>query len=162
MGLTTKVPRELLENIMTGTLEKDMSNMLFDQSTTISTPTTSEYRNDEEVEVLNTEQKLDNLIKTTRNILEIKSDTDENTEDLIFDNLALTQRNIAAQNLKSQANRMVTRGKGILLPLKVGNNVLVSIPSVDRGRGDAANLLSVIIEENDGKFHIVTKEILST
>ena len=37
------------------------------------------------------------------------------------------------------------------------------IPSVDRGRGDAANLLSVIIEENYGKFRIATKEgILST
>jgi len=54
---------------------------------------------------------------------------------------------------------MVTRGKGILPPLKVGDNVLVPIPSVDRGRGDA----SVIIEENDGKFRIATKEgILST
>ena len=58
---------------------------------------------------------------------------------------------------------MVTRGKGILPPLKVGDNVLVPIPSVDRGRGDAANLLSVIIEENDGKFRIATKEgVLST
>ena len=58
---------------------------------------------------------------------------------------------------------MITRGKGILPPLKVGDNVLLSIPSVDRGRGDAANLLSVIIEEKDGKFRIVTKEgILNT
>lgn len=58
---------------------------------------------------------------------------------------------------------MVNRGKGILPPLKVGDNVLVSIPSVDRGRGDAANLLSVIVEEKDGKFRIGTKEgILST
>jgi hypothetical protein len=40
---------------------------------------------------------------------------------------------------------------------------MVSIPSVDRKRGDAANLLAVIIEEKYGKFHIGTKEgILST
>ncbi|XP_016658418.1 uncharacterized protein LOC107883265 [Acyrthosiphon pisum] len=191
MGLATKVPRELLDNIMTGTLEEDMMDMLFDPPTTISTHTIPEYRNDEVAEVLNIEtndledtheelleintacslhvtpengvQQLDNLIKTTRNILEIESDTDENTEEVIFDHPALTRRKIAAQNLKSQADRMVTRGKGILPPLKVGDNVLVPIPSVDRGRGDAANLLSVIIEENDGKFRIATKEgILST
>jgi len=50
MGLTTKVPRELLENVMAGTLEEDMLDMLFDPSTTpttISTHTTPEYRNDE-------------------------------------------------------------------------------------------------------------------
>ncbi|XP_060856316.1 uncharacterized protein LOC132934053 [Metopolophium dirhodum] len=112
MGLATKVPRELLDNIMTGTLEEDMLDMLFDPSTTpttISTHTIPEYRNDEDVEVLNIEtndlegtheaelleintacslhvtpengvqQKLDNLIKTTQNILEIESNTDENT-----------------------------------------------------------------------------------
>jgi hypothetical protein len=48
--------------------------------------------------------------------------------------------------------------ENFLLPLKVGDNVLVSILSVDRGRGDAANLLAVIIEEKDGKFRIRTKE----
>jgi hypothetical protein len=53
--------------------------------------------------------------------------------------------------------------ENVLLPLKVGDNVLVSIPSVDRGQGNAANLLAVIIEEKDGKFLIGTKEgILST
>jgi hypothetical protein len=40
---------------------------------------------------------------------------------------------------------------------------MVSILSVDRGRGDAASLLEVIIEEKYGKFHIGSKEeILST
>jgi hypothetical protein len=47
--------------------------------------------------------------------------------------------------------------------LKVDDNVLVLIPSVDRGQGDSANLLAVIIEEKDGEFRIGTKEgILST
>ncbi|CAI6369221.1 unnamed protein product [Macrosiphum euphorbiae] len=163
---------------MTGTLEEDMLDMLLDPLTT-STPTTPEYRNDEdiEVQVLNTEtidlegtqkkielledntaQKLDNLIKTTRNILDIESDTDEYIEELVSNHPAVTRRKIAAHNLKCQADRMVTRGKGILPPLKVGDNVLVSIPSVDRGRGDAANLLSVVMEEKDGKFRIATKE----
>jgi hypothetical protein len=53
--------------------------------------------------------------------------------------------------------------KNVLLPLKVGDNVLVLILSVDRGWGDAANLLAVIIEEKDGKFRTRTKEgILSS
>jgi hypothetical protein len=53
--------------------------------------------------------------------------------------------------------------ENFLFSLKVGHNVLVSVPSVDRGRGDAANLLAVIIKEKDGKFRIGTKErILST
>jgi hypothetical protein len=53
--------------------------------------------------------------------------------------------------------------ENFLPPLKFGDNMLVSIPSVDRERGDAANLLAVIIEEKDGKFSIGNKEgILST
>jgi hypothetical protein len=53
--------------------------------------------------------------------------------------------------------------ENFLPPIKVGNNVLMSIPSVDRGRGDAANLLAIIIEEKYGKFRIGTKEkILNT
>jgi hypothetical protein len=47
--------------------------------------------------------------------------------------------------------------------LKIGDNMLVLIPTVDRGRGDAAKLLTVIIEEKDGKFRIGNKKgILST
>jgi len=78
-------------------------------------------------------------------------------EEVVSDNPAVTRRKIAAHNLKCQADRMVTRSKGILPPSKVGDNVLVSILSVDRGRGDAANLLSVVMEEKDGKFRLLTK-----
>ncbi|XP_029348533.1 uncharacterized protein LOC115035043 [Acyrthosiphon pisum] len=40
MGLATKVLRELLDNIMTGTLEENMLDMLFDPPTTPTTITT--------------------------------------------------------------------------------------------------------------------------
>jgi hypothetical protein len=41
--------------------------------------------------------------------------------------------------------------------------MLVSISNVDRERSDAAKLITVIIEEKDGKFRIGNKEgILST
>jgi hypothetical protein len=42
IGLATKVPRQLVENIMTGTLEEDMLEMLLDED-------------NEDVQVLNTE-----------------------------------------------------------------------------------------------------------
>jgi len=67
MGLATKVPRQLLENIMTGTLEEDMLNMLLDPVTT-STPTTLEYQNDEDVQVLNTEVSNNSKIFYMHNI----------------------------------------------------------------------------------------------
>jgi len=79
-------------------------------------------------------------------------------EEVVSDHSAVARRKIAAQNLKCQADRMITRGKGILPPLKVGDNVLVSIPSVYRGRRDAVNLLSVVMEEKDSEFRIATKE----
>ena len=46
---------------MTETKE-DMLDMVFDPSITISTPTTPEYRNDEDVELLNTQvSKIKNI-----------------------------------------------------------------------------------------------------
>lgn len=82
---------------------------------------------------------------------------------VINDHPAPIRRKIAANNLKLQADRMVARGNGIVLSVKVGDNVLVTIPSVDRGRGDVTNLLSIIIEEKNGKFRVATKEgVLNT
>ena len=67
-------------------------------------------------------------------------------------------RKIAAQNLKKQAERMVLRGKGLLPAANVGDNVLLSIPSVDRGRGDPANLIAVILQKKDEKYQVATKD----
>jgi len=50
MGLATEVPKQLLENIMTGTLEEDMLDKLLDPVTT-----TPKCQNDENIQVLNTE-----------------------------------------------------------------------------------------------------------
>lgn len=70
---------------------------------------------------------------------------------------ALRNRRNAAKNLKEQADRMVTRGKGLLPPLKEGDNALLRIPEFDQGRGDARNLIVVILKEEDGKFEVGTK-----
>jgi len=40
--------------------------------------------------------------------------------------------------------------------VKVGDNVLV-MPYVNRGRGDPANLLCVVLDEKDGRFKVATK-----
>lgn len=48
MGLVIKVPQEMLEKIMTGTLEEDMLNMIMVLSTTA--PTSPENRNTDNVE----------------------------------------------------------------------------------------------------------------
>lgn len=77
---------------------------------------------------------------------------------IVSNHPAPMRRKVAAQYLKEQADRMIARGNDILPPVKVGDNVLVAIPSVDRGRGDAANLLAVIIQEKDGKYLIATKD----
>jgi len=51
---------------------------------------------------------------------------------------------------------MVRRDTGTLPMVKVGDNVLV-MPYVNRGRGDPANLLCVVLDEKDGRFKVATK-----
>lgn len=53
---------------------------------------------------------------------------------------------------------MLTRAKGILPPVKVGDNVLIPIPSVDRGRADPPNLIGVVLEIQEGKFRVAVKD----
>jgi hypothetical protein len=93
----------------------------------------------------------------------IDEDAEADDRNIVSEHPAPLKRKLAGQNLNKQAIKMVNRGNGILPPVNVGDNVLVAIPSVDRGRGDAANLLAVIIEEKDKKFRIATKEgVLNT
>jgi len=70
---------------------------------------------------------------------------------------AVTRRKIAAENLRKQAEKMVSRSSGILPPIKVGDYVLLAIPSFDRGRGDPANLVAVVIKEKEKKFRVATQ-----
>ena len=67
---------------------------------------------------------------------------------------AVTRRQVAAENLKKQANRMILRGEGILPSIKVADNVLIDIPSVDRGRGDPPHLIGVVVDKKDGKLRV--------
>lgn len=62
------------------------------------------------------------------------------------------------QKLNQQASKMVKIGNDILPPVKVSDNILVAILLVDLVRGDAANLLAVIVEKKNLKIRIATKE----
>jgi hypothetical protein len=66
-------------------------------------------------------------------------------------------RQIAAANLAQQATKMVLRSKGSLPEVVVGDNVSIPVPEFDRGRGDPANIIVVVMEAKDGKFKIGTK-----
>lgn len=68
----------------------------------------------------------------------------------------MVQYKIVGNNLKQQVDRMVARSNSVLYPLKVGDTVLLIIPSVDRGRRDAVNLLSKIIKEKNDIFCVTT------
>ena len=60
-------------------------------------------------------------------------------------------RNRARDGLMKQAERMVKRSRVINVPGKVGENVTIPVPLVDRGRGDSRNIMGVILDrdEND-------------
>ena len=42
-------------------------------------------------------------------------------------------------------------------PIPVGDNVMVNVPELDRGRGDDKNILCIVISESEGFFQIGTK-----
>jgi len=71
---------------------------------------------------------------------------------------AVTRRQVAAENLKKQANRMILPGEGILPSIKVADNVLINIPSVDCGRGDPPHLIGVVVDDKDGKLRVAAKD----
>ena len=57
-------------------------------------------------------------------------------------------------NLKKQAEKMVARSNHILPVVEVGDNVLLDIPSVDRGRGDPPHLIAVVGQEKEGRLRV--------
>ena len=74
----------------------------------------------------------------------------------------ITQRKGACEAQLAQAERMVKRSRRIMDHGKVGNNVTIPIPLVDRGRGDPRNIMGIIldIDENDNYTIAVKSGIL--
>ncbi|KAE9531483.1 hypothetical protein AGLY_010689 [Aphis glycines] len=79
----------------------------------------------------------------------IHSDKDNSIQDTIQSNNAnaINNRKKAKQNLENQAVKMKTWSNKKLKPAEVGATVRVPVPDVDKGRGDARNILAVVIEE---------------
>jgi hypothetical protein len=48
------------------------------------------------------------------------------------------------QQFIKTSRRMISRGNQILRPIDIGDNVTISIPSVDRGRGDPRNSVCLV------------------
>lgn len=65
-------------------------------------------------------------------------------------------RHASGQALSCQAEKMVVRSNRILRPVSVGDNVLIPIPNVDRGRGDPRNILCCVLEDKDGNYTLGT------
>jgi len=70
----------------------------------------------------------------------------------------IKRRKVVADNLRKQAEKMVERGKDILPPIQVRDNVLLDIPVFDWGHGDdSAHFIAVVVEEKEGKLRLATK-----
>ena len=73
-------------------------------------------------------------------------------------NQVFKERKRAREAQELQAQKMVKRSRRVLTEAKVGDNVTVPIPNVDRGRTDPKNLIGVIVERDSQELYkIATK-----
>nr|CAH7758792.1 unnamed protein product [Callosobruchus chinensis] len=70
---------------------------------------------------------------------------------------AVKLRNVAYTNILQQAKKMTNLSNKKLGSFNVGDNVLLGISEFDRGRGDPANLIGIVLAEKGGKFKVGTK-----
>ena len=70
---------------------------------------------------------------------------------------AIQYRKSACNNLQQQADKMLRRTRRKLKNALPGDCVAISVSEFDRGRGDPANIIGVILEVNDSNYKIGTK-----
>lgn len=68
------------------------------------------------------------------------------------------ERKGAKRKLEEQADRMTAASRNRLQPVAVGQNVLIRIPDVDRGRADPLNIMAVVVSESNGFYRLGTKD----
>jgi len=61
--------------------------------------------------------------------------------------------NMAQTSQLKEAERMVKRSRVEMVAGKVGDNVAVPIPLVDRGRGDPRNILGIVLDTNENDLY---------
>jgi len=97
--------------------------------------------------------------ETTETIREQSEEEPESVQqDTVMGNLDQRHVNIhSVQNLAqtSQLKQMVKRSRVEMVAGKVGDNVAVSIPLVDRGRGDLRNILGTVLDRNENDLYTI-------
>lgn len=68
-----------------------------------------------------------------------------------------TTRKHCVTALKCQAAKMLKNTERKLTPVSVGDNVLVNIPDVDRGRLAPRNVMAVVVNKNDDHYTLGTR-----
>ena len=72
--------------------------------------------------------------------------------------ICMSERSSAKENLEHQAKKMRMNSDIKFPPANVGDTVRVPVPDVDKGPGDARNILAVVLEETDGFYKLGTKD----
>lgn len=74
------------------------------------------------------------------------------------DHPAAEYRIIAGENLRKQAAKMLRLSSKKLKEVAVNDCVTIQIPEFDRGKGDPANIIGIVLDKNDGnQFKIGTR-----
>ncbi|CAH1100890.1 unnamed protein product [Psylliodes chrysocephalus] len=69
--------------------------------------------------------------------------------------VADTERRGCKQGLEKQADKMLTQSQWKLPVVNIGDNVLINIPEVDRGRLAPPNILAIIMDKTDQDLYIL-------
>ncbi|XP_050316173.1 uncharacterized protein LOC126750568 [Anthonomus grandis grandis] len=69
------------------------------------------------------------------------------------DDMDGTSQKNAAQSLEKQAKKMKATSQKSHLPAKVGDNIVIPTPDVDRAKGDLRNVIGVVLKASDDGFY---------
>lgn len=78
--------------------------------------------------------------------------------DIADEHPAAQYRKRAGENLQKQANKMLRLSSKNLKPVSMNDCVTIQIPEFDRGKGDPANVVGIILQKNENdKYEIGTR-----
>ena len=161
VGLTSSsLPAEVIARLqseddlvtaLTGTQQAPTSTQVPSETT----PSTSDS-----IEVVSTE---DVVISDSADVVnESTDDTSESTETATECVLSkrldkiVSERGCAKRAMGVQAERMVKRSRVEVPHGQIGDNVIIPIPLVDRGRGDPRNILGIILDRDENDLYTIS------
>jgi len=87
----------------------------------------------------------------------VDSDSDgESNHQLSTSQSIQRSRKEAREGILKQAQRMIKRSRLENVPGKVGDNITIPIPLVDRGRGDPRNIVGVIVDRDENDLYKIS------